>query len=217
MSSYKLNAKLAKEGDKGGNQRITETGAYTGVFTSVREAISKKKTIGVEFAFKADNGAEARFVSLWITRADGENLGDYNKLMAVMACMKVKDTKKRAMPITEYDFSAGEVITHTVDCYPELMNKPIGVVFQKEEYIKTKDGSVGSSMRLYAAFNAETKQTAIELLDNSPAERLEKILEVVKDKLVDKGQAYQAEQNASAGAPTVVDNDVDDLDDDIPF
>lgn len=205
--SYKLDSKKAREGDKGGNQRIDSTGKYTGVFTVAKKIIATTGTVGMEFTFKDDTGAEARFLSLYLTKTDGETLSDFNKLNAIMACMKVRETKEKVMPITEYDFNAGQVVTHDLECYPELMNKPIGLVLQKEEYIKANN-DIGFKMNIYSVFNSSTNQTAMEVLDQSKAERLEKIMNVVKDKKVSKQDKYQQEQ--------VADNQTD-FDDDFPF
>lgn len=212
MTTYKLDAKKAKEGDKGGNLRITETGSYVGVFTVAKAIKARTGTKGMEFSFKAENGASCRFLTLYLEKEDGEQLLDYNKLNAIMACMKVRGTTEKMMPVTEYDFNTKSDATTQEACYPELMNKPIGLVLQKEEYIKS-DSSIGSKLNIYAAFNAETRQTAIEILENLPSEKLEKIEVVLKDKKVNKGDHYQAEQNATAAT----DNEFDDDFDEIPF
>ena len=212
-TTFKLSAKSAKKGDYIGGQSITKTGGYDGKFISVKKIIASTGTIGVEFSFKSENDGTAGFLSIYIQKKDGTLLPDYDTLNAIMACMKVKSITEKQMDIEEYSKTKEKMIKVNRPCYPELMGKPIGMVLQREEYYRT-DNSIGATMGIYAAYNVESRQTAIEILDQKKPERLEKILDVVKDKKVAK---KTTPKTANAGDLPDGDFDDDAYDDDIPF
>lgn len=207
--NYQLNKEFALKGDS--DLRITETGAYTGVFTQAYEIIAKSGTIGIEFTFKDVTGADAGHLTLYTKKADGSTAFGFNLLMAGMTCMKVKDAPAQDGVAKIYDFESGKEIDKQVPIYPGLINQKIGVILQREEYRK-QDNSIGSKMVIAGFFNPDTKQTASEIFENKPAKRLDAKMETIKDKLLPKqenitGQQYQQPDQGGG----------DFYDDDIPF
>ena len=195
---YTLNAEHAIAGSTTGYARITQSGAYTGVFTKAKYVKAGTGAEGIEFTFKADDGREANYLSLYTHNSSGGETYGYSQLNALMACLKLREIKAQSMRVQEYDFGVKREQAVMADAYPELMNTPIGVVLQREEYNK-RDGSVGESMNLVAFFNPETRQTGGEVIRQQPAGGIEVVIEGLKDKTLSKGAATTT---GSTAAPT---------------
>lgn len=207
--NYQLNKQDALQGDS--DARITKTGAYTGVFTQAYAIKADTGTEGVEFTFKDVTGAEAKFLTLYTQKADGEKAYGFKQLMACMTCMKVKDAPAQDGVVKIYDFETKKEIDKKVPIYPTLMNTPIGILLQKEEYQK-QNGKVGEKMTFAGFFDPQTKQTASEIFENKPATRLDAKVANLKDKLLpkqqDQGQSYQFQQPGDDGFGSFEDEDL---------
>ncbi len=221
--TYTLNAEQAIAGSTSGYQRITQSGAYTGVFTKAKAITADTGASGVEFTFKADNGAEANYLNLYTHNSAGEETYGYAQLNALMACIKQREVVPQPIQVMEYDHSAGKEVSVQISAYPQLMNAPVGVVLQRSQYCK-RSGDVGESMNLYAFFDANTKQTGGEVILQQEASALDGIVSSLKDKLVaniSTGQKVRPHDMPATGAATTARNthgqSAKDFDDDIPF
>jgi hypothetical protein len=204
---YDLDTNAAKEADQK-NSSINESGAYTGIFTRAENVMSTKGTVGVEFSFKSDSGASSDYITLWTKNKDGKELYGYKMLMAIMTCLKVRNIKPTIQQVEKYDHEAGQRKQVSVEVFPELMNKPIGLVIQMEEYEK-KDTSTAWKPSIYAPFSKEGF-TASEILSNAQKpETLDKMLATLRDKPL----RHRSEQSSTAGGPAPTGG----FDDSIPF
>lgn len=174
MSAYTLDTDAAKQADSG-NGRINETGKYVGMFTKAKKVSSKQGTQGIEFSFEANNGQSADYLTVWTINNEGKQIYGYKQLMALMTCLKVRSIDAKAGEVEEYDSTAKQMVKHQAEIYPALMNKPIGVLLQMEEYEK-KDGSVGEKASFAGFFDPQTEQVAVEILEKSEARILEKLV-----------------------------------------
>lgn len=179
--TYTLNAEQAIAGSTSGYQRITDSGAYTGVFTKAKAIKAGTGSEGIEFTFKAESGAEANYLSLYTHNSAGEEIHGYAQLNTLMACIKQREISPQSMQVLEYNHSVGKEEPVQISAYPQLMNVPVGVVLQREEYRK-KNGDIGESMNLYAFFDANTQQTGGEVIQQQVATALEGITANLKDK-----------------------------------
>ncbi len=206
--SYSLDTKAAAQA--GVANYINETGKYIGKFTRAEIVISRQNTEGVEFSFVSDDGLKADYLQLWTYNSKGEGLPSLKALNAIMACMKVKQIEPRQITVTGHDG------TKTVNGFPDLMNKPIGILLQREEYEKTKvddngDPLIGYKFNLIAPFEASTELTAGEILSRkTEPEQLPRMVAMLKDKPMQKRQ----QRPAGGGLPP---SSFDDMGDDIPF
>lgn len=204
MRSYDLNPEAAKQAEQG---RITETGKYSGTFTRAEAVISKKSTEGIEFTFRSSGGSDADFLTLWTHNADGKELFGLKVLNALMTCMRVKQIKPANAFIEKWMDGSKQKTDATV--FPDLMNRSIGVLLQKEYYTKN-DGSTGSKLNLIGCYETSTEMTASEILNKATkAERLGGMVASLKDKA--------APTSAASRAPAMAGSGFDDMDDDIPF
>jgi hypothetical protein len=185
MSTYNLNPELAKEGSGRASNRITDTGAYVGVITVAKDVKAGTGTTGIELSFKSNDGLEAHYLTLWTKNANGESIFGEKQLHALMTCLKVKSITGKDAIIEEYDFDARQNVKRQATVYPELMNKPVGLVLQREEY--EGPNGIKNKMVFFAPFEAATRKTAAEILDQKPAEQLDKILKSLKDKTLKAG------------------------------
>jgi hypothetical protein len=166
---YSLDIAAAKQADQTG-KFIKETGAYKGRFTKAEALKAGTGTLGVAFTFESNDKQTANF-SIYTQKADGEKLRSYQTLMAIMACMKLRNV---AAPVagtaTKYDFDAKQDVQYTAPLLLDLMNKPIGVVLQSCEYEKQTDrvpnGEYGWKIEIQGAFEADTELTASEILSS---------------------------------------------------
>ena len=206
--SFQLNPEHAREGSGGGAGRIDTSGAYKGVITKAKFVVATTGSTGIEIDFESSAGATARYITLYTHNNKGEFIYGYKRLMALMTCLKLKTITPAAAVIPEYNFDTHKEEQVQATIYPELMNAPIGMVLQKEFYVK-KDGTPGEKMNLYAPFSAETEQVAKEILDQESAQQLEKIIATLKDKPAPAQQAPAYQQPPAVG--------YDPLNQDIPF
>ncbi len=222
--SYTLNPDQAIAGSASGFQRITQSGAYTGVFTKVKRITAGTGAEGIEFTFKASNGQEANYLNIFTHNRSGEEIYGHAQLNALMACLKQRQIEPQVIQINEYNHAAGQDEMVQITAYPQLMNSPVGVVLQREEYLK-KDGSVGEAMNLHAFFDPTTRQTGAEVIQQKPATAIDGVISSLKDKTLPSrpgtGRANvhpastAAEQEVmSQGQPSQA---LKDFDDDIPF
>jgi len=209
MNEYSLDTAAAKQADTGGG-RITETGKYVGVFTKAKKVLSKKGTQGIEFSFTSTNGQTADYLSIWTLNADGEQIFGFKQLMALMTCLRAKGINASRATIEEYDKTSNSMVPRQLDVYADLQNKRVGVLLQMEEYEK-KDGSIGEKPTFSGFFDANTEQIAVEILDQSDAKILEKLVSqlVPVKRLKGSRQPMQGYQGGT-GMP-------DNFGDDIPF
>jgi len=179
--NYTLNPEAAKAADTM-NGRIDETGKYIGVFTRSESVESNKGTIGIDLSFKSNDGPTADYLSLWTQNKDGKEIYGFKVLMAVMTCMRTKTLTKTRGSVEKYDQDQQKRVTVSADIYPELMDKPIGLLLQREEYIKG-NGTVGAKMNIVGAFDPETEMTASEILGKkTKPELLERMVAGLNDK-----------------------------------
>lgn len=207
--SYNLDPKSATAADNT-MSRIEDTGKYIGTLTRAESVLSRQQTEGVEFSFKADDGSTADFLTLWTHNAKGDELPSLKALNAMMTVCRVKSLTPTHGMVEKWDANSRQRTGVDATIFPELTNKRVGLLLQREEYEKN-DGSVGSKLNIWGVFDADTELTASEILLRKTApETLAKMLGALKDKpLKNRSHATQATQQAPAG--------MDDMDDDIPF
>ena len=205
---YALDPQAAKEAESVGN-RIAEKGKYKGRFTRAQHIVSENKgTAGIEFDFVTEAGQKARF-AVYTMRADGSKIYGFKQLSAIMACLSLRGlADPKNTPAKVYDFDAGQEIDVVVPQFPELLGKPIGLLFTMEEY---KPGKWRPN--LAGAFQASSELAASEILDRrTQPEQLAKMVQALRDKpLTGGGQRSSMDDGnreaAYAGSYT----------DDIPF
>lgn len=218
MTMYQLNTNSARKADS--EARITEIGAYIGRITLAEAVVSSKGTRGIELSFKRLDGAEAKYLTLWTYLADGTEIFGFSQLCALMTCLKVREISGTKIIIEKYDFTTKKNEKVEVEAFKELMDKPIGVVLDKEPYL-SNSGEQKEKMVFKTSFDPETKQTGSEILDNKPAEKVEKLVESLINRPKQPLQAHQnqalASQSPHLNTGFVGQNNTNSFDDDVPF
>lgn len=223
---YQLDASAAREADSFGAY-LTETGKYIGTFTRAEKLISKNKgTHGVGFTFESA-GQSARF-DIWTMGSDGKHLGGYKAINAIMACMSLRGLTESQGKVERYNWDAQQKETVPAPVFPDLVGKPVGLVLQKTEYEKMRDGQytgeTGWRLELVAPFRAADEFTAGEILDRkTKPEKLAAIIATLADRPLKNRPAQQsrghddANAQAQRAATRSAGSGFDDMDDDIPF
>lgn len=192
---------------------VDEAGKYLGHFTRA-EYMEKQDTgsTGIGFTYKTNSGAEAQFYVNLSYQHGTKNDGGHALLNAIMACLQLRKVEApRTITVEKWNSDSQQREKVQVYGFPELMDKPIGLLLQMEIEKNSEKGNPRPVM--YAPFSAESEKTASEILDpncKSPA-KLEKMVQQVMNKpLIDRRpKGNQAASHASDGPPADWD--------DIPF
>ena len=222
---YQLDQNAAREADSIGSY-LTESGKYIGTFTRAEKLVSKNKgTHGIGFTFESA-GQTTRF-DVWTMNAQNEHLGGYKAVNAIMACMSLRGIKPAPGQVERYNWDTQQKETVQAEVFPELVGKPVGLVLQKTEYEKMRDGhktgETGWRLELLAPFRAADEFTAGEILDRkTKPEKLASIITTLADRPLKARPAAQRNENGNGngGPPSghpAASSGFDGMDDDIPF
>lgn len=210
--NYQLNTEAAKAADAM-NSRIEDTGKYIGVFTRAEAVKSKKNTIGIDMSFKSDDGQTADYLSVWTHNSEGKEIYGFKQLMAIMTCLRLKSLTKTNAVIEKYDTELKQRVKVSADVYMELTGKPIGLLLQREAYMKD-NGTEGFKLNLVGFFDAETELTASEILGKkTQPELLAKMVAQLKDKPLSGKQ----QEHHKAASNDYSDDPFGNMPDDFPF
>jgi hypothetical protein len=205
---YNLDPNAARKADQTGN-RIDEIGKYVGTFTQAEDITAGTGTKGVALRFES-NGQTAN-LSLYTTKANGEQIMGFQALMAIMTCMSLRNITPKPGTVKYWDMEAKAEATKPGQVFPDLCGKPIGLLLETEDYPKN-NGGIGTRMVIAGIFQAATELTAGEILDKkTKPEQLAKMVSRLRHR-----PARDAKP-AAAAKPAVAGSGFDDMDDDIPF
>jgi hypothetical protein len=217
---------LSKEATAGARQvgvsaRIDEKGAYKGKLILAEAVTSKQGTEGIEFRFKADDGRTADYLSVWTHKSNGEELSGNKIIAAMMVCLRVRSIESQRARVKKWDSNTRAEAEVDAMVFPDLMNKPVGLLIYREEYEKN-NGDTDWKSAIALPFDHATNRTAGEILDQKPeGEALFKMVELLKDRPLRArkgaaagGGSSGATGGGSGGRPQTA---FDDMDDDIPF
>ncbi|MDR8406855.1 hypothetical protein FPK39_23330, partial [Acinetobacter baumannii] len=73
--------------------------------------------------------------TIWTVKADGTALSGVHKINAIMACASVKSLTPTDQKLEKYDFDLKQKVQQTCVVAPEMTNKRIGVLLQRENYL----------------------------------------------------------------------------------
>lgn len=201
--SYDYDPEAAGHADDFAN-RINENAPYIGHFNKVEAVVSSEKgTQGVYFEFEAGDGGGKTNFTLWTKKGDGSILGvGYNKLNAIQLIMGVKGMHGVPGKVQRYNADTGEREEVDGTVFLELLEKPIGLIMQKELYTGN-DGVHRERMNPLMAFDPKTKLSASEIKERKvKPEKYEKAVKGLKtiDKRVQKAsEPAQPAIGAAAG------------------
>lgn len=216
--SYTLDPKAAKQADSI-NASIRETGKYVGTITRAERLESQSGTKGIGLSFKSQDGASADYLDIYTHRENGEPLMGAQTVSAILACLKLREIKEGVVKCEKWNKEERKRETVTVDGYPDLMGKPIGLLLQKELQTNDRTGADVERLVIFGVFSPSTELTASEILDGKTnPERLPKMI----DALMARPLRDSRKKASSASRPTATarpsgGKSFDDMDDDIPF
>lgn len=198
---------------------VDEAGKYIGTFTRA-EWMEKQETgsTGIGFTFKTNSGAEAQFYVNLSYQHGTKNDGGHSMLNALMACMQLRKVEApRTITVEKWNGETKQREKVQIYGFPELMEKPVGLLVQMEIEKNSEKGVPRPVM--YAPFSAESEKTASEILDpncKAPAKLEKMVQQIMARPLVDRRPSGSRTSQAAghghdAGQPG------DSFDDDIPF
>lgn len=221
---YKLDPNAACEADSFGAY-LSETGKYVGKFTRAEKLVSKNKgTNGIGFTFESAGKQSTRF-DVWTMDAQGKHLGGFKALNAIMACMSLRSLEAIAGNVERYNWDTQQKETVQAEVFPALTGPDVGLVLQKTEYEKMRDGlktgETGWRLELVAPFRAADEFTASEILDRkTKPEKLASVIATLADRPL-KNRPAPRQQDDGYGTPPAghpaSDSGFSTDDSDIPF
>jgi hypothetical protein len=213
MTTYTRDDQLAVQPESNFGGRIETSGAYIGRLTLAKERIAKTGTRGIEFTFEAEDGRVARYLTLWVARASGEKIEyPYSLLSALMACLDVKKIDSAPATIDEWNAASGTMVAGEAQVFEALMNKPIGLLLQREE--REWEGKTYVSMKIVQFFDPNDRSTPAEIMSgNRSGQALEKMVSNLRETVVraDAPPSGAAPAGDSPGSFAAID------DGDVPF
>jgi len=207
--SFKLNKEAAQKSARV-SSAINEKGAYVGHFTRAEYIESRNGTKGIEFDFITNDGASAKFMTVWFENSSGESLAGNNMIHGMMASVGARELTAQEATIKKYSQESRQEENCRATVFPALMSKPIGLVLCREEY-KTSGGEYKWKNAIVAPFEAATGRSARERLENAVAEDIDKIVTALRDR------PYREQQGGAKQAKPATGGGFADMDDDIPF
>ncbi len=216
MTTYTRDDQLAVQPETNFGGRIETSGAYVGRLTLAKERTAKTGTQGIEFNFEADDGRVARYLTLWVARANGEKIEyPFSLLSALMACLDVKSIESTTETIDEWNTASGMMAPTEAQTFPARMNKPSGILLQREE--REWEGKTYVSMKIVQFFDPRDRSTPSEIISGKRSgQALEKMVTNLRETVVraDAPPAGAAPAGASSTS-TAGFAEIDD--DDVPF
>lgn len=210
--ALRLNVESAKKADVA-SMSINESGVYVGVFTRAEKLTARSGAEGIGFSFKSNDGESANYLDIYTNNGDKEFFGA-QIVNSILVCMGMRGADDGQIEVI--DWSGQKKIAAG---YPQLMNKPIGLILRRELYTKN-DGSDGSRMIVAHAFNASNNLTATEILNReTEPNRIKKFIKSIeRNPVSDKRENKSNERSNPANKNTSYASQQDDFnDDDIPF
>jgi len=210
-----LSAEKAKAACGGGY--IQRTGKYTGKFTQAVCFEAQSGAKGVEFTFISDTGEQTDF-SIFTQGKDGQDLYGLNQVHAIMACMRLRGATVAMQKASVWDNNERKRVEKLVPQLAGILNKPIGVLLELEEY-EGRDGDTKKRMQFAHAFEAASELMADEVLAKKETpERLPREVAKLKDRAMRERGGGRSLPPFNANKPHDERNPPPaDFDDDIPF
>ncbi len=213
MTSYTRDDQLAVQPEATFGGKIETSGAYIGRLTLAKERTAKTGTRGIEFTFEADDGRVARYLTLWVARANGDKIEyPFSLLSALMACLEVKKIDSTQETVDEWNAATGQWAPTEAQTFPELMNKPVGLLLQREE--REWEGKTYVSMKIVQFFDPRDRSTPSEILSGARSgQALEKMVGNLRETVVRADAPPAGAAPTSGGSASFSSID----DDDVPF
>jgi hypothetical protein len=207
---YALNTQAARQADERFG-RIDQLGAYTGVFLRAEDITSQKGARGIDFEFETAEKQAATF-TIWTFDRQGKEIPSSMKLVsALMTCFGVRNLELQPIRVKKWNRDAGARQEMDVEGFPSMMGKPIGILFDTEDYQKN-DGGIGTRVVIAGCYRAADGLMAGEILDKKVnGTQLQKFIPTLRHRPMRQAQSQQSRQPEMAGAGA------GGFDDDIPF
>lgn len=210
---YQLDTKAARQADNVGGS-INETGKYVGKFTQAVDITSSKGTKGIDLYFES-NGQRVK-LPIYTINHMGEKIYGLQQLNAIMACLSLRGIDPVDGNYKRWDFDSKSEVTESGKLFPDLCNKPIGLLLETEDYLNG-NGAQRTRMVIAGIFQAGTELTASEILDKkTKPEQLARLVARLRHRPL-KNAPAASHSGPPAGHPAADGGGFGGMDDDIPF
>lgn len=194
---------------------IKQTGFYPCTITKAYENQSASSlSQSIRFEVVADTGQIGRF-DLWVIGKDGGStdkngnplsaLTDVNDLMVLL---NIKDLQSKPGKVSIYDFDLKQDVEQRKMVFAGLIDQSIGIIFEMRD--NTYNGKTTQRAEFAGFFDAETKQSAYEYVNNEDAVACDNRLKLLlEDNHINKQANSQpnAPQNSAPVDPYNIDDD----------
>lgn len=181
--NYDYDPEAAGHADDNAN-RIDASGPFVGKFTYAESVTSsQKETEGIRLGFDDGHGGQCE-LTLWTHAKDGTPSYGYNFVQAMMTVWGLKGLKavKGKVYVWDEENNKRRGLEQDGEVYPDLLNKPIGLMLQKVLKTSTK-GKNFFDMDIWGVFHPVSKLTATEIREKKvKPEKYAKMCSSIKDK-----------------------------------
>lgn len=180
---YHYDQQAAIAGSTGSvSNRIDREGAYTGTINYLRQHKSNSSpSKGVRISFTSDDGRDCNLLDIWTHGKEGNVLHGFNSVQALMAVANKGGISFVDGRVMEYEFSAGKDVNIVAAIDPNYQGLKIGLVLNLEHY--TNGTGVDRTRMVYVTcFDPQNQRVASEIIQDQPAEELERIIQHLKPK-----------------------------------
>lgn len=164
---YTLDAEQKKKVQSIPVDVIYKSGIYTGQIWLARACTSTTGSTGIRLFFKTKEGLKAT-ITLYTHTRTGKKTKAYNLLQSLMIVLGATRLLPTTVEVTERDYRRKKDVQVFRTCYLELQDKDVKLELSVEKYYKSKKYPT-MSYGLLETYDAETNQTATEIIENLPA------------------------------------------------
>lgn len=171
-----FDANTARQADQI-SSALSEPGKYIGTITRAEKLLSSSNTQGLGLSFKSDSGESADYLDLYTINSSGVVLPSMKVVQALLGCLQLRTANDGKIKIEKWNKESKKREETVVDGYPDIQNKRIGLLLQKEISTNTKNGETVERLIIVGVFQPDTLLTVSEILaKKTQPEALEKMI-----------------------------------------
>jgi len=215
MTTFTRNKDLVKEKSFSAGY-INQSGLYVGHFTKCYEKEAESGSKAIHFDFMSPQGQQSFDIWHYSGKKDSDIEMGIERINDLMTVLNIDTLKpKNNTPVEMWDRMQSAFVTNRVTAYPQLIDTPIGIVFQREEYAKqslidgkwVNNGEIGERTEFVMFCDFDTQATAAEIENDTAPSYVEKFLEKQQDvKRLKLSQQKAETANVKQQAEKIVDN-----------
>ncbi len=147
---------------------IMDSGVYVGTIKLAKYVVSSGGTSGIRFLFESDEDGKTAVFTLYTHKSGGRVTKAFYLLNDMMIVLGIKQVLPKTIKVEEFDKRRKRLVEVDRTCYTDFHERKIILEFgARKTYPSDRYPVINYS--LVGIFNAETKQSAEEMIKNIPS------------------------------------------------